>query len=81
MGLAFASNLTIATVNNGHMIAMPQLVFHFEKANPSIKLNWITCERKCLTPKRYSRYYQQWGQFDIMTIGMYEAQFGALKVG
>ena len=38
-GVANAGELTIATVNNGHMIEMQKLTGHFEKANPDIKSN------------------------------------------
>ena len=35
---AFAGELTIATVNNGHMVEMQKFTPEFEKANPGIKL-------------------------------------------
>ena len=38
----FADVLTIATVNNGDMIRMQKLTDDFTKANPDIKLNWVT---------------------------------------
>ena len=45
-GLAHAAGteLVIATVNNGHMIEMQKLSSNFEKANPGIKLKWVTLE-------------------------------------
>jgi sorbitol/mannitol transport system substrate-binding protein len=33
---ASATELVIATVNNGHMIEMQKLTKHFEQANPGI---------------------------------------------
>ena len=39
---ASATDLVIATVNNGHMIEMQKVTPHFEKANPGIKLKWVT---------------------------------------
>ena len=40
-GTAFAATeLVIATVNNGHMIEMQKLTKHFESANPDIKVKW-----------------------------------------
>ena len=39
-----ATELVIATVNNGHMIEMQKLGKHFEQANPDIKLKWVTLE-------------------------------------
>ena len=39
-----ATELVIATVNNGHMIEMEKLSKNFEAANPDIKLKWVTLE-------------------------------------
>ena len=39
-----ATELIVATVNNGHMIEMQKLTMHFEQANPNIKVKWITLE-------------------------------------
>ena len=39
---AAAADLVIATVNNGHMIEMQKLTPFFEKANPDIKVKWVT---------------------------------------
>ena len=36
------TSLTIGTVNNGQMIQMQKLSDDFTKANPDIKLNWVT---------------------------------------
>ena len=41
-GSAAATDLVIATVNNGHMIEMQKLTPFFEKANPDIKVKWVT---------------------------------------
>ena len=60
-GGALAGELTIATVNNGHMIEMQILTPEFEAANPGITLNWVVLEEGILrsrvttdisTPKR-----------------------------
>ena len=42
------TTLTIATVNNGDMIRMQKLTDDFTKANPDIKLNWVTLEENDL---------------------------------
>ena len=42
------TELTIATVNNGHMIEMQKLTKNFESANPGIKVNWVTLEEGIL---------------------------------
>ena len=49
VGLAqAATELVIATVNNGHMIEMQKLSKNFEAANPDIKLKWVTLEEGVL---------------------------------
>ena len=45
---ASATDLVIATVNNGHMIEMQKLTPQFEKAFPDIKLKWVTLEEGTL---------------------------------
>ena len=37
-----ATELVIATVNNGHMIEMQKLTKFFEQANPDITIKWAT---------------------------------------
>ncbi|WP_197019202.1 ABC transporter substrate-binding protein [Thioalkalivibrio sp. HK1] len=70
---AMAGELTVATVNNGHMIEMQKLTSHFEKANPGITVNWVTLEEGVLRQRVTTDISTKGGQFDIMTIGMYEA--------
>ena len=76
-----AADLTIATVNNGHMVEMQKLSGEFEKQNPGIKINWVTLDEGTLRQRVTNDISTKGGQFDIMTIGMYEAQFGVLVVG
>ena len=68
-----AGELTIATVNNGHMIEMQKLSGNFEAANPGITLNWVTLEEGVLRQRVTTDIATKGGQFDVMTIGMYEA--------
>ncbi len=68
-----ATELVIATVNNGHMIEMQKLTPHFEKANPDIKVKWVTLEEGVLRQRVTTDIATKGGQFDVMTIGMYEA--------
>jgi len=70
---AFAGEITIATVNNGHMIEMQKLTPAFEAANPGITLNWVTLEEGVLRQRVTTDIATKGGQFDVMTIGMYEA--------
>ena len=70
---AVAGEITIATVNNGHMIEMQKLTGHFEEANPGIRVNWVTLEEGILRQRVTTDITTKGGQFDVMTIGMYEA--------
>ncbi len=70
---AYAGELTIATVNNGHMIEMQKLTPEFEAANPGVTLNWVVLEEGVLRQRVTTDISTKGGQFDVMTIGMYEA--------
>jgi len=74
-----ATELVIATVNNGHMIEMQKLTSHFEKANPDIKLKWVTLEEGVLRQRVTTDIATKGGQFDVMTIGLYEAPIWSKK--
>ena len=76
---AAAADLVIATVNNGHMIEMQKLTPHFEKANPDIKLKWVTLEEGVLRQRVTTDIATKGGQFDVMTVGMYEAPIWGKK--
>jgi sorbitol/mannitol transport system substrate-binding protein len=85
LGLAAAgpaladTELVIATVNNGHMIEMQKLGKFFEQANPDIKLKWVTLEEGVLRQRVTTDIATKGGQFDIMTIGMYETPIWGKK--
>ena len=74
-----ATELVIATVNNGHMIEMQKLTPQFEKAYPDIKLKWVTLEEGTLRSRVTTDIATKGGQFDVMTIGMYETPIWAKK--
>ena len=74
-----ATELVIATVNNGHMIEMQKLGKFFEQANPDIKLKWVTLEEGTLRQRVTTDIATKGGQFDVMTIGMYETPIWAKK--
>ena len=79
-GLAHAATeLVIATVNNGHMIEMQKLTPFFEKANPDIRLKWVTLEEGTLRQRVTTDIATKGGQFDVMTIGLYEAPIWSKK--
>jgi sorbitol/mannitol transport system substrate-binding protein len=66
------TTLTIATVNNGDMIRMQKYTGDFTAANPDIKLNWVTLEENDLRQKVTKDISTKGGQYDVLTIGMYE---------
>lgn len=74
-----ATELVVATVNNGHMIEMQKLTPFFEKAHPDIKLKWVTLEEGTLRQRVTTDIATKGGQFDVMTIGMYETPIWAKK--
>ncbi|HMT13440.1 MAG TPA: sugar ABC transporter substrate-binding protein [Aestuariivirga sp.] len=79
-GTALAeTTLTIATVNNGDMIRMQGLTDDFTKANPDIKLEWVTLEENVLREKVTTDIATKGGQFDVLTIGTYEVPIWGKK--
>jgi len=73
------TTLQIATVNNGDMITMQKLQDDFTKANPDIKLNWVTLEENDLRQKVTKDIATKGGQYDILTIGTYETPIWGKK--
>ncbi|MGR4043554.1 sugar ABC transporter substrate-binding protein [Pseudomonas sp. 910_21] len=74
-----AQTLTIATVNNSDMIRMQRLSKTFESQHPEIKLNWVVLEENVLRQRLTTDIATQGGQFDVLTIGMYEAALWGAK--
>lgn len=68
---AFAETITIATVNNGDMIRMQGYTDEFT-AKTGIDVEWVTLEENVLRQRVTTDISTKGGQFDIMTIGMYE---------
>ncbi|WP_372739913.1 sugar ABC transporter substrate-binding protein [Neptunomonas sp.] len=68
-----ATTVTIGTVNNGDMVRMQSLSNVFEEAYPDIKLEWVVLEENVLRQRLTTDIATKGGQFDVMTIGMYEA--------
>ena len=69
---ASAAELTIAIVNNGHMINM-QKVAEAYTAETGVKLNWVALEEGVLREQVTSDTATSGGQYDIINIGMQEA--------
>ena len=76
---ASAETLTIATVNNGDMVRMQGLTDDFTKANPDVTLQWVTLEENILRERVTTDIATKGGQFDVMTIGMYETPIWGKK--
>jgi sorbitol/mannitol transport system substrate-binding protein len=76
-GPALGEKLTIATVNNGDMIRMQKLTDDFTSKNPGIELEWVTLEENVLRQRVTTDIATKGGQYDIMTIGTYEAPIWA----
>ncbi|MEO1107395.1 MAG: sugar ABC transporter substrate-binding protein [Pseudomonadota bacterium] len=68
---AHAQTITIATVNNGDMIRMQGYTDNFTEAT-GIDVEWVTLEENVLRQRVTTDITTKGGQFDIMTIGMYE---------
>ncbi len=73
-----ASELTIAIVNNGHMINM-QKVAEAYTAKTGVKLNWVSLEEGVLREQVSSDTATGGGQYDIINIGMQEAPIWGKK--
>ncbi|MEL7115799.1 MAG: sugar ABC transporter substrate-binding protein [Pseudomonadota bacterium] len=66
-----SKTITIATVNNGDMIRMQGYTDNFTDAT-GIGVEWVTLEENVLRQRVTTDITTKGGQFDIMTIGMYE---------
>ena len=73
---AQADTITIATVNNGDMIRMQGLTDNFTEATGH-EVEWVTLEENVLRQRVTTDITTKGGQFDIMTIGMYETPIWA----
>ncbi len=79
-GAAQAETLNIATVNNGDMIIMQKLSPIWEKETGNT-INWIVLEENVLRERLTTDIATKGGQFDILTIGGYEAPIWASRAG
>ncbi len=77
-GIAQAeTTITVATVNNGDMIRMQGLMDDFYAKNPDIKVEWVTLEENVLRQNVTADIATGGGQYDVVTIGTYEAPIWA----
>ena len=71
-GIAQAeTTLTIATVNNPDMVVMQKYSAEYE-AESGVKLNWLVLDENTLRQRVTTDIATGGGQFDIITIGLYE---------
>jgi len=66
-----SATITIATVNNGDMVRMQGYTDQFTDET-GIAVEWVTLEENTLRSRVTTDITTKGGQFDIMTIGMYE---------
>lgn len=69
--------LTIGTVNNPDMLRLKTLLTEFERQNPGVKLEWRVLDENSLRTRLMTDLAIGDGQFDVMTIGSYEAPMWA----
>ncbi|MGO7421181.1 extracellular solute-binding protein, partial [Rhizobium ruizarguesonis] len=65
------TTLTIATVNNPDMVVMQKYSAEYEK-EAGVKLNWLVLDENTLRQRVTTDIATNGGQFDIITIGLYE---------
>lgn len=70
--LVSAEELTIATVNNADMVVMQKLSPQWEQETGHT-LNWVILEENVLRQRVTTDIATNGGQFDVITIGAYEA--------
>ncbi len=73
---AQGTSITIATVNNGDMVRMQQLAPQWEEATGNT-INWVVLEENVLRQNVTTDISTGGGQYDVMTIGTYEAPIWA----
>ncbi len=76
---ADVTQLKVVSVSNSDMVRMRELSAHFEKSNPGIKLEWIMLEENALRDRLTKDIIANRAEFDVFTIGMYEAPIWGKK--
>lgn len=70
---AAQTKVTIATVNNSDMVIMQELSSQYEREHPDVELEWVIMEENALRQQLTTDITTNGGQYDVMTIGMFEA--------
>lgn len=73
------TTLTIATVNNGDMVRLKSFTRDFEASHPTIHLKWVVLEENILRQRVTTDVAIRGGQYDVVTIGAYEAPVWAKR--
>ncbi|WP_455851462.1 ABC transporter substrate-binding protein [Pantoea endophytica] len=68
-----ATTLNIATIANGDMTIMQQLATRYEQEHPDVKLQWHVMDDGALRQAVLSAMNSGQAQFDVITVGTYEA--------
>ncbi len=71
--------LTIGTVNNPDMLLMRKLSDEFVRQNPGVRIEWRVLDENSLRTRLMTDLATADGQFDVMTIGSYEAPMWAAR--
>ncbi|WNG16293.1 ABC transporter substrate-binding protein [Cystobacter fuscus] len=74
-----ATTLTIGTVNNGDMVRMQALSKTYTEQHPDVELRWVVLEENTLRQRLTTDITTGGGQFDVITIGAYEAPMWGRK--
>lgn len=67
------TSVVIATVNNSEMVVMQRLSKQYETMHPDVELKWVVLEENVLRQRVTTDIATNGGQFDVVTIGAYEA--------
>src|SRR4051794_21991348 len=65
------TTLTVATVNNPDMVVMQKYSAEYEK-EAGVKLKWLVLDENTLRQRVTTDISTKGGQFDVITIGLYE---------
>jgi len=65
------TTLTVATVNNPDMVVMQKYSAEYEK-EAGVKLKWLVLDENTLRQRVTTAISTKGGQFDVITIGLYE---------
>lgn len=75
-----AEEITVATVNNNHMIVMQELAPKWEEATGN-RINWVVLEENVPRPRNTQEISTNGGSFDIISIGAHETPIWGKTAG